>query len=298
MTKKSASFSSLQFNDQRLVRFGLSASAAYPIYFGVEVSHDGNPTILPSVGGITYNVQVGHSAFGWAADHVEPGISLGLEENKKNNIKALHHFACIGNDVRIISGQAKGAKGIVVGHHGGVNHVMVDFPLSILQKVSYEDKFMIEAYGMGLKSSAFPSVVFRNLDPRLAKKIFLPTGDRLGVAVKTFVGAELMGSGLGQVDASAGDFDIQTSDLQAVKKYQLESLCLGDVVCLMDFTHEYGWSYRQGYVTFGVIIHGNSTLSGHGPGVATICSGPKSVFNTKQKSSANIGVYSKCGVYR
>jgi len=158
---------SLHFNESRLVKFGVSASPAPPIYFGIEVTHNGLPKILPSVGGITYNVQVGDPAFGWEADHIEPGISLGIIDSRKKGGKALNHFSCIGNTVEIISGRAKGAKGVVVGHHGGVEHVMVDFPTRILKKISYEDKFMIEAYGMGLKSSIFPDAIFHNLAPHL-----------------------------------------------------------------------------------------------------------------------------------
>lgn len=288
----------LGWNDDRLIRMGLSASPAYPVYFGVEVSHNGAAKMLPSVGGITYNVQVGHPAFGWEADHIEPGISLGFDHSKKRQEKALNSFACIGNKVEIISGRAKGSKGVVVGHHGGVEHVIVDFSPSVIRKVSYDDKFMIEAYGMGLKSTYIPEIVFRNLDPQLAKKMFALSHKKMRVEVITCVGAELMGSGLGSTDASSGDFDIQTADEAAVKKYNLETLRLGDVVCLMDFAHDYGWSYRQAHVTFGVIIHGNSFLSGHGPGVATLCSGPQDLFDIRQTGRANIGSYLKCGIFR
>jgi hypothetical protein len=288
----------MKFNEDKLVKMGVAAKPMEPVYFGVEVTHDGVPFVLPSVGGITYNVKVGDSAFGWEGDHIEPGISLGAFDDKKRKTKTLNHLACIGNDIRIITGNAKGAKGVVVGHHGGVEHVMADFSSKDLKKINYGDQFMIEAWGMGLKIKEFPDAIFRNLDPRLAQKIFRQSGKKLSIAVKTSVGAELMGSGLGSIDASSGDFDIQTSDPESVKKYGLHSLKMGDIVCLNDFTHDFGWSYRQGTVTFGVIIHGDSKLSGHGPGVATFCSGPITLFDIRQKSSANIGSYLKCGSYR
>ena len=40
---------------------------------------------------------------------------------------SLNVLACVGNEARVISGAAKGAKGTVCGTHGGVEHVIVDF---------------------------------------------------------------------------------------------------------------------------------------------------------------------------
>jgi hypothetical protein len=39
-----------------------------------SLGHDGMSTVLPGVGGITYNVKIGDGVFGWAGDHVEPGV--------------------------------------------------------------------------------------------------------------------------------------------------------------------------------------------------------------------------------
>jgi len=35
----------------------------------------------------------------------------------------------------------------------------------------------------------------------------------------------------------------------------------------------HGPSYRQGRITFGIIVHGDSTVSGHGPGVMPLLTG-------------------------
>ena len=37
---------------------------------------DGKGAVLPGMYGITYNVKCGDRAFGWAGDHVEPGVSI------------------------------------------------------------------------------------------------------------------------------------------------------------------------------------------------------------------------------
>ncbi len=289
----------IPFNDKKLVQLALTAQPVYPRYFGVEVCHDGTPRTLPSVGGITYNVQIGDSAFGWVADHIEPGVSLSFPSSKSSQQKALNHYACIGNTATLISGAAKGTKGVIVGHHGGVEHVMVDFPQSQLKKMTYDDKVLIESWGMGLASVIHSDITFHNIDPRLASKLFKQDAQKkIHVSVTTTVGGELMGSGLGSMDASSGDFDIQTADPKCVKKYNLDCMRLGDVVCIDNFIHAYGWSYQTGHVTFGVIVHGDSFLSGHGPGVATICSGPKKAFIIEEKQNANIGKHLLCGIYR
>ena len=68
------------------------------------------------------------------------------------------------------------------------------------------------------------------------------------------------------------DYDIQTTDPKAVKKYGLETLRLGDVVCLKDQLCVNGRGYYRGAVTVGVIVHGASDYAGHGPGVNPILS--------------------------
>ena len=41
-----------------------------------EVGADGTPFVPVGAGGICYNVKVGMAAMGWAADQVEPGVSI------------------------------------------------------------------------------------------------------------------------------------------------------------------------------------------------------------------------------
>jgi hypothetical protein len=54
---------------------------------------------LPSIGGITINIQVGDSAFGWAGDHIEPGVSCTADTNKpfEHPNNSLQLYACAGN---------------------------------------------------------------------------------------------------------------------------------------------------------------------------------------------------------
>ncbi|GAI63850.1 unnamed protein product, partial [marine sediment metagenome] len=54
--------------------------------------------VVPGVGGITYNIKVGDCAFGWEADHVEPGVSTVVNEEKREEGPncAYNILACMG----------------------------------------------------------------------------------------------------------------------------------------------------------------------------------------------------------
>ncbi|MHB8147260.1 MAG: DUF4438 family protein, partial [Vulcanimicrobiaceae bacterium] len=83
-----------------------------------DVGFEGEPLIVPSVGGINLNVRVGDGAFAFRADHIEPGVSARNPESRANT--SFNVLSCIGNEAVVISGDAKGASGRVTGKHGGV----------------------------------------------------------------------------------------------------------------------------------------------------------------------------------
>src|SRR3989338_7945801 len=129
----------LKTNQRRLVQMAVQGKPANPLRFGeFEMDSEGHGHSLPSVGGIVYNVKVGDSAFHWRGDHIEPGVSMILDEEKRNSKQnmALGFLACVGNEARILSGDAKGSKGTVVGQHGGVEHLVVDFDDKTLNKLT------------------------------------------------------------------------------------------------------------------------------------------------------------------
>ena len=290
----------LKTNEEYLVQFALQGAPIPPLCFGWEITREGHGKIYPSVGGITYNVKTGDSVFGFEADHVEPGVSCiagGFSDKRTANPNlSFNAFSCIGNEVTILSGEAKGKKGTVTGHHGGVEHVIIDFPDEVLEKLSYDDKFLIRGVGQGLKLTDFPEIIVTGLDPKLLQKIPIQTKEkRLTVPVAAMVPAELMGSGLGHNDSYKGDYDIQTSDPSVLKKYNLEGLRFGDLVAILDHESTFGWSYKKGAVSVAVVVHGNSFLAGHGPGVQTILTSRNGLLEPVLSKNANIGTYLKIG---
>jgi hypothetical protein len=269
----------LKTNEAKIVEFLLQCQPGQPRSRGNwSVDHQGAPFILPSIGGITVNIQVGDPAFGWAGDHLEPGVSCTADTNKpfEHPNNSLQLFACAGNKATIVSGEAKGATGWVIGHHGGSEHVIIDFPREAKEKMTYDDKIILYARGQGLKLIDYPDITLFNLDPDLLKKMkIVKSGKKSGkkileVPVTTLVPAACMGSGVGASNVATGDYDIMTSDAETVEKYQLDKIRFGDIVALMDHDNRFGRAYRQGAVSIGIVVHSNCLLAGHGPGVTTL----------------------------
>ena len=120
----------LKTNAGKLVRMAIQGRVSAALRFeAFEMDAEGRGHALPSVGGIVYNVKVGDPAFGWAGDHIEPAVSALIDEEKRSSRQnqAFNFLACIGNVAIVQSGDAKGLRGIVTGHHGGVEHVLIDF---------------------------------------------------------------------------------------------------------------------------------------------------------------------------
>ena len=284
----------LKTNADKLIKISVVGEVASPTVRNIyTVSATGKPQILPGTGGVTYNLRVGDPACGWEADHVEPGVSV---ENKENDPRAgqgantaFNVLSCIGNPAIVISGNAKGAKGIVIGKHGGIEHVLVDFPLETLEALVPGDRILVKAYGIGLKLTDFPHIKILNTDPSLLEAWNpTPRGEKLEVAVTHLVPAAIMGSGLGANQVNSGDYDIQLFDESVVEQYGLSNLRIGDLVAIMDADHSFGRVYRRGAVSVGMIVHTNCVTAGHGPGVTTLMTSSEGKIVPQINIKANI----------
>jgi len=282
----------LRTNEKNIVEFALQCQPGQPKSGGRwQVDCNGSPFALPSIGGITLNIQVGDSAFGWAGDHVEPGVSCIADTMKpfEHPNVGLQVYSCAGNTAKVVSGDAKGATGYVLGHHGGSEHVMVDFPRDDKEKLTYEDKIIIRGKGQGLKLLDYADILLYNLDPDLLKKMkIVESGEKLQVPVTTIVPAACMGSGVGSTTVFKGDYDIMTSDPETVKEYKLDEIRFGDFVALMDHDNRFGRAYRKGAVTIGIVVHSDCLLAGHGPGVTTLMTCKTALIEPVIDPQANI----------
>ena len=285
-----------RINQNDLVMVAVSGQIAHPVGAAnpYRIGNDGIPRVLPATGGIVLNRRIGDRCVGLAGDHIEPGVAL--HNNSREVVgarngpnRALITYACVGNQVRVISGPCVGEVGLVTGKHGGVDHVITDFSSRILQRLNIGDRMQIYSCGLGLELTDFPDVSVFNCAPELlARWGIVERNGRLAVPVTHRIPARIMGSGLGKNTVWRGDYDIQLFDSEVRRRFHLESLRFGDMVCIVDADTRFGPSFRQGYMTFGVIVHGDSSVSGHGPGVTPLLCGPAEKLQASHSLEANL----------
>ena len=250
----------LQYNDDELVMMAVEGVIAPPIIGSsvYRISPDGEPMVFPGTGGITYNYRAGDSAVNIAADHVEPAVSMYAQgsSNDRNSgsNRALMVLSSIGNEARVLSGDAKGAVGRVIGKHGGIEHVMVDFPDEVYDDLSIGDEIQIRSIGTGLRLENVEGVVAMNISPTLMEALTeagmgVTRDGTLRIPVTHRIPAMIMGSGLGRDNAYTGDYDIQLFDEEVFEEYNLGTLRFGDIVALIDADNTFGRIYRTGSIS-------------------------------------------------
>ncbi|MDO4567826.1 MAG: DUF4438 domain-containing protein [Clostridia bacterium] len=282
-----------RINREKLVMQSVMGEIHHPTMraSAYRLEDNGVPYVLPGTGAITYNVKIGDSVYGFAADHVEPGVSIKNSDVAEN--AALNTLACVGNTAYVVSGDAKGEKGYVTGTHGGIEHVLVYFEESTLDKLCIKDKIQIRAQGLGMVIEGFEDTVkAMNMDPRLFDAMNIEVRDgKLYVPVAGRVPAYLMGSGIGSSSAYSGDYDIMTADWDVIVRYGLDKLRFGDLVLLENCDTSYGRGYLTGAATIGVVVHSDCILAGHGPGVTTLLTSRTGALEGVIDDNANIGNY-------
>lgn len=283
----------IKTNKDKLVMQSVQGKIHSPITSNnsYRIDREGVGHILPATGGITYNIKIGDSCMNWVADHVEPGVSVKNENTAEN--KALMLLACIGNEAKVITGDAKGAKGFVTGMHGGIDHTLIYFENKDLENMAIGDTILVKSHGQGLAIEGHDDIKCMNIDPSLFENLGIKENEEgiLEVPVVTEIPAYLMGSGVGSSTAFSGDYDIMTGDTEANNKFGINNLRFGDLVLLKDCDNTNGRQYLNGSVSIGVIVHSDCIKSGHGPGVTVIMSAKTSIIKGIIDKNANIGHY-------
>jgi hypothetical protein len=285
-------------NGADLVMVSVSGQVAHPVGrpSPYRIGHDGVPRVLPGSGGIAVNQRIGNRCVGLAGDHIEPGASLhnnGREVVGARNGPnlALLTYSCVGNVARIVSGPCRGQRGTVTGKHGGVEHLLVDFPESVLRRLQIGDQIQIHSIGLGLRLIDHPDIDVMSCSPRLVKRWGLRSRPpRLQVPVTHVVPASIMGSGIGRPDSIRGDYDMQLFDPDIRQRFELGNLRFGDCIAIVHSDSRFGRAYRKGSITVGVIVHGDSTISGHGPGVLALFADRSGHIEPIRDANANLAV--------
>jgi Domain of unknown function (DUF4438) len=233
-----------------------------------KVDSEGTPAVTLGMAGICFTHRAGDPAFGWEADHLEPAVSIRHPQAGPEH--ALHYMVCIGNEAVITSGACAGARGIVTGEHA---HVLVDFPPEQIELLTIGDRVQIRSLGLGLRLVNHPEIIVHKCSPRLIQSLGLGErqGGKLEVPVVAEIPAHLMGSG-GELNADYVDQDFMTGDRTELRRLGLDRLRIGDLVAVPNHNHTWGRGFHTGAMTIGLIIHGDSAWTGHGPGVLDLMS--------------------------
>jgi hypothetical protein len=279
-------------NRENLITMSVQGVVAPPSYPSIpaiphQIDRDGKPRLLPSLGGIVYNVKLGDSVYGWAADLIEPGVAIKATDAAANS--ALNIFACVGNEAVVMNGSAKGAKGVVTGKSGRFSeHVIIHFDPEVLPKLMFGDKIVVRARGVGLAVDNFPGVHLKSLSPKLfdAMGIAEQSG-KLHIPVTAIAPPELMGAGSG-LNSDGWAICIQSMDQAALERHGLDKLRIGDIVGVRDFDSAYLHGYRKGGISIGVVSSTDSIRAGYGPAMTLLITAPAGEIELVPQASVNI----------
>ena len=275
----------LKTNEKNLIKMSIGGYVTQPSFKnpGYIPNNDGNSVILPGMYGVVNNVKVGDKAFGWNGDHIEPGVSIDSENI--NEHFALHYLVCTGNKAIVRSGEAKGKTGIVTGEHA---RNLIHFEQNILKKICVGDQIDIITHGRGLKLLDFPEIEIKKIDPNLLKSMnFKVENKKLIVDVAIELPIKIMGSGA-ELNSEYVDQDLMSGDRSLMKKLKIDQMKLGDLIVINHADHRWGRSYKKDHVSIALCIHGDSVMTGHGPGIMTVMTGTKKNLGWRINKKANL----------
>jgi Domain of unknown function (DUF4438) len=280
-------------NEDKLVSLSVMGQIATPNFPGLpaepyRLASDGTPFLLPTYGSIVYNVSIGDSAYGWLADCIHPSVSINLADDNGN--RGLRVLSCLGNTAVVMSGEAKGAKGVVTGKSGRFSeHVIVHFSHKDREKMAIGDKIIVRANGVGMQFTEHSNVYLKGCSPELVAALKPKTNKdgKLELPVVASVPPHLLGAGAG-LDSEGGSVHIQTTDKKALQEAGLDTLRLGDVVALENYDSRYQHGFLRGAVGIGVIGQGDSPRAGYGPGITVIMTSGQGGIAPKLSKNINL----------
>ena len=273
-------------NEDALVETAIAGLVGDPtVRPGQYIPHpDGRATVLPGMCGVVYNVRAGDRAFGWAGDHVEPGVSIDHPDPGVHH--ALHYMTCIGNDAVVTSGEAAGARGTVIGEHA---RILVQFDAEAHDLMTSGDQVQIFSKGQGMALPDHPGVALKKMSPALfgAMGVEERNTGRLHVNVAMELPIRIMGSGA-ELNSEYVDQDLMSGDRALMADLGIDGMRLGDLIAIRHADHHWGRSYREGAVSICICIHGDSIMTGHGPGILTLMTARDGEIDFSTDPSANI----------
>jgi len=282
----------LATNEADLVAVSVAGAVAHPGFPGLpaepyRLAADGTAFLLPTYGGIVYNVSVGDRAFGWAADCIHPGVSIRQADDNQN--RGLNVFACIGNRARVMTGGAAGSTGLVTGKSGRFSEqVIVHLPRETRTKMAVGDQVLIRAEGIGLTLTDHPDVSLKGIAPGLLGALSVrEESGHVAFGVTAQIPPHLVGAGLG-LTSEGGSLHMQSTDRDLLAELGLDRLRLGDLVALKDTDSRYNHGYLRGARAIGVVASTDGPRAGYGPGIAILMTAPAGQLGSFEDPGANL----------
>ena len=281
----------LNTNHADLVAVSVAGAIAHPGFPGLpaepyRLDASGKPFLLPTYGGIVYNVSIGDRAFGWAADCIHPGISIKQADDLKN--RGLNVFACVGNRAKVMTGQAAGSVGLVTGKSGRFSEqVICHFPKESRLKMAVGDQIVIRSEGIGMVLTDYPGVGLKGIAPNLLSLLPVRTGASVDFGVVARIPAHLIGAGLG-LTSEGGSLHMQSTDPAELAAHGLDTLRLGDLVALDDTDSRFNHGYLRGALAIGVVGATDGPRAGYGPGITVLMTAPAGQLGCFIDPGANI----------
>lgn len=282
----------LATNQVDLVAVSVAGVVAHPTFPGLpaepyRLATDGTPFLLPTYGGIVYNVSTGDRAFGWAADCIHPGVSIHQADDNRN--RGLNVFACVGNRARVMTGGAAGVTGVVTGKSGRFSEqVIVHIPCEDRTRMAVGDQVLIRAEGVGLSLTDHPAVSLKAISPQLLAALPAREEDgHVAFGVTARIPAHLVGAGLG-LTSEGGSLHMQSTDRPLLAELGLDRLRLGDLVAFEDTDSRYNHGYLRGARAIGVVAATDGPRAGYGPGIAILMTAPAGQLESFESPDANL----------
>ena len=292
VTKSERRQPNLTTNQADLVAVSVAGTVVHPSFPGLpaepyRLASDGTPFLLPTYGGIVYNVSVGDRAFGWAADCIHPGVSIHQPDDNKN--RGLNVLACVGNRAKVMTGPAAGATGTVTGKSGRFSEqLIVHFPVDVRARMTVGDQVLVRAEGLGLQLTDHPSVSLKGISPNLLAALPAREQDgRIAFGVAAHIPPHLVGAGLG-LTSEGGSLHMQSTDRALLEEMGLDRLRVGDVVAFEDTDSRYNHGYLRGARAIGVVASTDGPRAGYGPGIAVLMTAPNEALGSFDAPGTNI----------
>ena len=134
----------------------------------------------------------------------------------------------------------------------------------------------------------FPEIEIKKIDPDLLNAMNIKEVDgRLLIDVAMELPIRIMGSGA-ELNSEYVDQDLMSGDRKLMKKLKIDQMKLGDLIVINHADHRWGRSFKKDYISIAICIHGDSVMTGHGPGIMTIMTGKRKYLNWNINKEANL----------